>query len=97
MARCDRCAAILYRASSLDIDRWLALTIAAAIVFVIANVYPVVRISLQGLHDEATLWQSAAALSIIVVPFLLRNTKAKGHAAAGTLHETVRRYADDGG
>ncbi|MBX3679351.1 MAG: paraquat-inducible protein A [Rhodocyclaceae bacterium] len=84
VARCDRCAAVLYRASGLDIDRWLALTIAAAIVFVIANVYPVVRISLQGLHNEATLWQSAAALaqgaaapialpaalSIIVVPFL---------------------------
>lgn len=84
VARCDRCAAVLYRASRLDVDRWLALTIAAAIVFVIANVCPVVRISLQGLHNEATLWQSAAALghsaaapialpaalSIIVVPFM---------------------------
>lgn len=84
VARCQRCAAILYRASRLDIDRWLALTIAAAIVFVIANVCPVVRISLQGLHNEATLWESAAALahgpaapiaipaalSIIIVPFL---------------------------
>lgn len=84
VARCERCLAPLYRASSLDTERWLALTIAAAIMFMIANVCPVVRISLQGQHNEATLWQSAAALahgpaaliavpaalSIIVVPFL---------------------------
>lgn len=84
VARCVCCAAVLYRASRLDIDRWLALTVAAAIVFVIANVCPVVRISLQGLHNEATLWQSAGALAhgaaapiavptalaIILVPFM---------------------------
>ncbi|RIX42608.1 MAG: paraquat-inducible protein A [Rhodocyclales bacterium GT-UBC] len=83
-ARCPRCLAPLYRASRLDAQRWLALTIAAGIVFLIANLCPLVRISLQGLHNEATLWQSAAALaqgpvalialpaalSIIVVPFL---------------------------
>lgn len=84
VARCERCEAVLYRASRLDVDRWLALTVAAAIVFAIANVCPVIRISMQGLHNEATLWQSAAALAhgpaapialpaalaIIVVPFL---------------------------
>ncbi|MDR0441592.1 MAG: paraquat-inducible protein A, partial [Candidatus Accumulibacter sp.] len=37
-AQCVRCAAPLYRASRLDADRWLALTLAAAIAFVIANV-----------------------------------------------------------
>ncbi|HCB0391664.1 TPA: paraquat-inducible protein A [Klebsiella pneumoniae] len=63
VARCDQCAAILYRANRLDVDRWLALTLTAAILAVIANVCPVVRISLQGLHNEATLWQSAAALA----------------------------------
>jgi paraquat-inducible protein A len=84
VARCERCLALLYRASGLDVERWLALTITAAIMFMIANLCPLVRISLQGLHNEATLWQSAAALahgpaaliavpaalSIIVVPFL---------------------------
>ncbi|MFT3964072.1 paraquat-inducible protein A [Propionivibrio sp.] len=83
-ARCARCAAILYRARRIDVNRWLALTLAAAIAFVIANVCPVIRISLQGVHNETTLWESAAALaqgpiaviavptalSIIVVPFL---------------------------
>jgi paraquat-inducible protein A len=84
VARCDRCAAILYRACCLDVDHWLALTLAAAIVFVIANVCPVIHISLRGLHNETTLWESAIvlaqgpitliavpfALSIIVVPFV---------------------------
>lgn len=84
VARCARCDAVLYRASSLDLERWLALTVGAAILFAIAMLCPVVRISLQGLHNEATLWQSAAALAhspaapialpaalaVIVAPFL---------------------------
>lgn len=83
-ARCERCAAVLYGSGCLDIDQWLALTIGAAIVFVLANVCPVVGISLKGLYSEATLWQAAAALahgtigliaiptalSIILIPFL---------------------------
>ncbi|CAB3810534.1 paraquat-inducible protein A [Paraburkholderia fynbosensis] len=63
MARRAQCSAVLYLASQLDVDRWLVLTVAAAIVFVIANVCPVIRISLQGLHSETTLWQSAAVLA----------------------------------
>lgn len=84
IARCARCSAVLYRGGQQDVDRWLALTVAAAIAFVIANVCPVIRINLQGLHNETTLWQAAAALahgaaapialptalSVILVPFL---------------------------
>ncbi|WP_028224254.1 paraquat-inducible protein A [Paraburkholderia ferrariae] len=83
-AHCARCGAVLYRASRLDIDRWLALTAAAAVVFVIANACPVIRISFGGQHNEATLLQSVcalaqgpaapiavpAALSIVIVPLL---------------------------
>ncbi|SFW57323.1 paraquat-inducible protein A [Luteibacter sp. UNCMF366Tsu5.1] len=75
-ARCDRCHSTLCRADRLDLDQWLALTVAAAIVAVIANVCPVVRISLQGLHNEATLWQATVALAqgavaLIAVPAML--------------------------
>lgn len=84
MARCPTCAAVLWRASGLTVDRWLALTVAAAILFVIANTSPVISINFRGLHNQTTLWQSAAALShgpwgpiavptamtIIIVPFL---------------------------
>ncbi len=62
VAQCLRCDSVLYRAGQLDLNRWLALTLTAAVAFVIANVCPVVEISLRGQHSEATLWQSAAAL-----------------------------------
>ena len=63
VARCATCDAVLYRGRRLDVDGWLALTVAAAVVFLIANACPVIRISLQGLHSEATLWQAAMALA----------------------------------
>lgn len=84
VAHCECCAAVLDVAQRLTLDQWLALTVAAAIVFMLANAYPVIRISLQGLHNEATLWQSVVALAhgatapiavpamlaVIVVPLL---------------------------
>ncbi|MEM5386342.1 paraquat-inducible protein A [Paraburkholderia phymatum] len=84
VAHCERCAAVLYRSTWLALDPWLALTIAAAVTFVIANVCPVIRISLDGRHNDTTLWRSAlalshgaaapialpAALAIIIVPSL---------------------------
>lgn len=62
VARCERCSASLRCGNRLDIDRWLALTLTAAVMFVIANTCPVVRISLHGLRNEATLWQAVMAL-----------------------------------
>lgn len=62
VARCEACAAVLCRTHRVDIDRWLALTVAAAIVFVMANVCPVIRIALYGQHNQITLWQAAAVL-----------------------------------
>ncbi|MDR2451436.1 MAG: paraquat-inducible protein A [Candidatus Accumulibacter sp.] len=75
-ARCARCAATLYGARRIDVDRRLALTLAAAILFLIANLYPVIRVSLRGLRNEATLWESAAALAqgpmiLVAIPFAL--------------------------
>ncbi len=84
VARCSRCEAVLHRANPLDVERWLALTLTTAVVFLIANVCPVVRISLNGMRREATLWEFAWALAqgsvapiaivtalvIILVPFV---------------------------
>ncbi|WP_445145000.1 paraquat-inducible protein A [Dyella sp. Tek66A03] len=61
--RCEVCAAPFYRAGRLDVDRWLALTMAAIVVYVMANVCPIISIRFQGLHHQATLWQAAAALA----------------------------------
>lgn len=76
VARCLACKAILYRASQLDVDRWLAMTLAAAILFVIANTRPVILISFHGLHNAATLSQAAGALAsgpiaLIAIPTAL--------------------------
>ncbi|MDQ7990975.1 MAG: paraquat-inducible protein A [Candidatus Dactylopiibacterium sp.] len=76
VARCANCGATLYRARALGLEGNLALTLAAAICFVLANATPVIRISLQGSHNEATLWESFASLAHgatapIAVPALL--------------------------
>ena len=82
--RCEVCAATFHRVGRLDVDRWLALALAAIIVNVLANVCPIMHIGFKGLHNQATLWQSvaalmdgpialiavAAALVVIVVPTL---------------------------
>lgn len=63
VARCVRCACILDRSRRLNIQQHLALTIAAAVMFVFANVFPVITISFQGLNNQAELWQSVSALA----------------------------------
>ncbi|AUS43373.1 paraquat-inducible membrane protein A [Ralstonia solanacearum] len=62
-AHCETCEANLQRASRLGIDGWLALTVAAAIAYAIANVCPVILVDMRGARNTATLWQSAAALA----------------------------------
>ncbi|WP_026610851.1 paraquat-inducible protein A [Methylocaldum szegediense] len=54
-ARCRRCGARLYRAPRDTLDRTLALALAASILFAVANLFPILTLSLQGKHAEATL------------------------------------------
>lgn len=62
-ASCARCGAVLERAHRLSLEQLLALTIAAAVLFVFANVFPVIDISMKGLSNEVTLWSSVEALA----------------------------------
>ncbi|MCG7373985.1 MULTISPECIES: paraquat-inducible protein A [Pseudomonas] len=62
-ARCVRCDAVIERSRRLSIEQLLALTLAAAIMFILANVFPIMHINLQGLSNEATLWDSVKALA----------------------------------
>ncbi|KUM39673.1 paraquat-inducible protein A [Pseudomonas sp. EpS/L25] len=62
-AHCLRCGALLHRASRLDIQGLLALACAAAVLFVVANVGPILQLSFRGLHSEATLLESIVAMS----------------------------------
>lgn len=63
VAHCTECHATLRNESNLNIDRWLALTVAAAIVYTIANTCPVIRVTLRGNSSETTLWQATVALA----------------------------------
>ena len=55
-ARCTRCGARIYRRGSVDANqRALALTIAACILFLVANAFPIVGLEMQGKHTSATL------------------------------------------
>ncbi|MCY1195368.1 MAG: paraquat-inducible protein A [Achromobacter veterisilvae] len=54
-ANCARCGAILWRYSGLTLSNWLALAIAALIVFGVANAYPVASMSVQGMTQQASL------------------------------------------
>jgi len=62
-AYCVRCKAVLARGHRLTVEQLLALTIAAGMLFVFANVFPVISISLKGLSNQVTLWQSVQALA----------------------------------
>jgi paraquat-inducible protein A len=62
-AYCSRCGAILGRGHRLTIEQLLALTIAAGLLFIFANLFPVISISMQGLTNQVTLWQSVEALA----------------------------------
>jgi paraquat-inducible protein A len=62
-AVCRCCGARLYRNRRLDLDRMLALTLAALITLVIANCYPLMDLGIGGKSSDATLWQVILATS----------------------------------
>jgi paraquat-inducible protein A len=62
-AHCLRCHALLERGHRLSIEQLLALTVAAALFFLFANLFPVISINMKGLSNEVTLWQSVEALA----------------------------------
>lgn len=67
---CLRCGAVLQRYSGLTLQQRLALSCAAAVLWLFANFYPVMSISLQGLKNSATLWDSVLALSQGPITFI---------------------------
>ena len=70
VARCWRCAAVLYRRSRHGLETTLALTLAAAVLFVMANVFPIVSLELQGQRTATSLWGAVQSLWDQDVPLL---------------------------
>ncbi|MGA7826105.1 MAG: paraquat-inducible protein A [Geobacteraceae bacterium] len=61
-ARCRRCGALLYRSIPNGPDRTVAFLLAAAIVYLIANIYPIVGLEAQGIRTTTTLIGAVKAL-----------------------------------
>ena len=74
-ASCSRCGAVLYRNATDSIERTLAYTLAAAVLFVIANVFPIFAIEVQGSRSAInlagavhSLWdQQMQSISLLVL------------------------------
>ena len=62
VAACPRCGAELYRNSPGGLARTLALLVASAIVFLIANAFPIVSIETQGHHVASSLFGAVRTL-----------------------------------
>lgn len=62
VAVCGRCGVVLYRNNPGNIGRTLALTLAAAILFAISNVFPIVGIESQGSRNASTLFGAVLTL-----------------------------------
>lgn len=57
-ADCSCCGAVLYRRGWLSLDQWVALGWTCLAVFTIAQWFPIVRLSVQGLELSLTYWQA---------------------------------------
>ena len=55
VARCVRCGAKLYRVENRSIDHTLALTLAAAVVFILANMFPIIGLQIQTTRNDTSL------------------------------------------
>ncbi|MFJ2547766.1 paraquat-inducible protein A [Pseudomonas sp. NPDC087612] len=69
-ALCQCCGAVLQRYNGLSVQQRLALSVTALILWVFANFYPIMSISLKGLHNSATLWDSVRALANGPITFI---------------------------
>ena len=61
-ALCARCGAILYQRHDHGLERTAALTVAALVLFTIANGFPIVSLELQGERTDATLFGAVSTL-----------------------------------
>jgi paraquat-inducible protein A len=80
IARCPNCRAVVARHPQADIDKALAIAIACAILFLIANFTPVLGIEVAGTRTEANIWRAvlsmdsgwiALSAGVLVVTMLL--------------------------
>jgi paraquat-inducible protein A len=62
VALCRRCDAVLARHFGLDIHSALALVCAAAVLFAIANLTPILSVDVAGIETQANVWFAVRSL-----------------------------------
>ena len=62
VARCARCGAKLYRSENRSIDHTLALTLAAAVLFILANAFPIIGLQIQATRNDTSLIRAVHTL-----------------------------------
>lgn len=96
VAACMRCGAELFRCKPASLDRTLAFTLAAAIMFAFANLFPFMELDAQGIRTASTLygtvqglaatgWPSVAALVFFTVILVPAASMATGVYVLGAL------------
>ncbi len=61
-ARCRRCGALLYRNIRQSLDRTIAFLLAAAVLYLVANLFPIVGVNAQGERSSTTLFGAVYVL-----------------------------------
>jgi paraquat-inducible protein A len=61
-ARCPRCGAVLYRNNTNGLDRTLAYSLGAGVLFLVANAFPIVGLAAAGHHSSTTLFGTVRTL-----------------------------------
>jgi paraquat-inducible protein A len=62
VAECPRCGSTVAKAKQDNLRRAAALSLAALLLYVPANIYPVLRMDLYGVHTENTVWDGCVRL-----------------------------------
>jgi len=62
IACCRRCNAVLFRRTPNSLDRALAYTLGAAILFIIANMFPIVGLEVQGNANATSLYGAVESI-----------------------------------
>ncbi len=62
VAECCRCGTVISEHKARSLGRTAALSLAALILYVPANVYPILRMNYHGAHSESTVWDGCVTL-----------------------------------
>jgi len=62
-AECCRCGSVVAERRAGSLELTAALSLAALILYVPANIYPILRMNLHGAYSESTVWDGVVSLS----------------------------------